>query len=205
MENDPDLKRLIDEPTAIRWIGPDAHIVAYPIKAHNGYNIVSTHISNTVGLTEDWTARASKEIMLKRFDGWNDKLMKASSQIVFSCCRSVPMKTWIADLTRAYSASASHPKASSSSGLSGFTSPSPAGSTTTSLSSATRHTPRSRTSRKVPPRPARTAQFSELCLPSARPSKRSPRRSRRTSGCARRVRTGLLRWPSRPVSRFSLT
>lgn len=79
MENDSDLKRLIDEPTAIRWIGPDAHIVAYPIKAHNGYNIVSTHISNTVGLTEDWTARASKEIMLKRFDGWNDKLVKVRS------------------------------------------------------------------------------------------------------------------------------
>ncbi|GAA6003857.1 uncharacterized protein JCM10292_003417 [Rhodotorula paludigena] len=76
MENDPDLKRLIDDPTAIRWIGPDAHIVAYPIKAHQAFNIVSTHISNTVGLTEDWTARASKDIMLRRFDGWNETLMK---------------------------------------------------------------------------------------------------------------------------------
>lgn len=39
--------------------GPDAHVVAYPIKAQNCYNIVTTHISNTVGLTEDWTgARA---------------------------------------------------------------------------------------------------------------------------------------------------
>ncbi|GAA5821224.1 hypothetical protein JCM3770_006883 [Rhodotorula araucariae] len=76
MENDPDLKALIDDPTAIRWIGPDAHIVAYPIKAHQAFNIVSTHISNTVGLTEDWTARASKEIMIKRFDGWNESLLK---------------------------------------------------------------------------------------------------------------------------------
>ncbi|GAA5975985.1 hypothetical protein JCM11641_002859 [Rhodosporidiobolus odoratus] len=76
MENDPDLMQLIDDPTAIRWIGPDAHIVAYPIKAHQAFNIVTTHISNTVGLTEDWTARASKKIMLDRFDGWNEVLMK---------------------------------------------------------------------------------------------------------------------------------
>ncbi|TNY19451.1 hypothetical protein DMC30DRAFT_412029 [Rhodotorula diobovata] len=76
MENDPELKQLIDDPTAIRWVGPDAHIVAYPIKASQAFNIVSTHISNTVGLTEDWTARASKDVMLKRFEGWNESLMK---------------------------------------------------------------------------------------------------------------------------------
>ncbi|GAA5850396.1 hypothetical protein JCM8547_001862 [Rhodosporidiobolus lusitaniae] len=76
MENDPQLKELIDNPTATRWIGPDAHIVAYPIKAHQAFNIVSTHISNTVGLTEDWTATASKQIMLDRFNGWNEVLMK---------------------------------------------------------------------------------------------------------------------------------
>lgn len=27
MINDPELKTLIDEPVAIRWVGPDAHIV----------------------------------------------------------------------------------------------------------------------------------------------------------------------------------
>ncbi|BGP55638.1 hypothetical protein JCM8202v2_003243 [Rhodotorula sphaerocarpa] len=76
MESDPELKALIDAPVATRWIGPDAHVVAYPIKAQNCYNIVTTHISNTVGLTEDWTARASKEIMLKRFEGWTETLVK---------------------------------------------------------------------------------------------------------------------------------
>lgn len=34
MESDAELKELIDQPVAIRWMGPDAHIVAYPIKAH---------------------------------------------------------------------------------------------------------------------------------------------------------------------------
>ena len=100
MEQDPELKALIDAPIATRWIGesdapfllactsarteprsetppgPDAHVVAYPIKAQNAFNIVTTHISNTVGLTEDWTARASKEIMLKRFEGWTETLLK---------------------------------------------------------------------------------------------------------------------------------
>ncbi|GAA5959392.1 hypothetical protein JCM8115_000098 [Rhodotorula mucilaginosa] len=55
---------------------PDAHVAAYPIKAQNAFNIVTTHISNTVGLTEDWTARASKDIMLKRFEGWTETLLK---------------------------------------------------------------------------------------------------------------------------------
>lgn len=76
MEQDPELKALIDAPIATRWIGPDAHVVAYPIKAQNAFNIVTTHISNTVGLTEDWTARASKDIMLKRFEGWTETLLK---------------------------------------------------------------------------------------------------------------------------------
>jgi 2-polyprenyl-6-methoxyphenol hydroxylase-like FAD-dependent oxidoreductase len=57
-------------------LGPDAHVAAYPIKAQNAFNIVTTHISNTVGLTEDWTARASKDIMLKRFEGWTETLLK---------------------------------------------------------------------------------------------------------------------------------
>lgn len=99
MEKDPELKALIDAPIATRWIGesefcsrsdpghtdsarsrtfsgPDAHVVAYPIKAQNAFNIVTTHISNTVGLTEDWTARASKDLMLQRFEGWTETLLK---------------------------------------------------------------------------------------------------------------------------------
>ncbi|GAA5820051.1 hypothetical protein JCM11251_005463 [Rhodosporidiobolus azoricus] len=101
MEQDPQLKQLIDDPTAIRWIGPDAHIVAYPIKAHQAFNIVSTHISNTVGLTEDWTARASKEIMLDRFNGWNDVLMKCLSLapegelVEWALRMHLPLTSWI--------------------------------------------------------------------------------------------------------------
>ncbi|TKA56907.1 hypothetical protein B0A53_01308 [Rhodotorula sp. CCFEE 5036] len=68
----------VDEtiPTGEAAYRPDAHVVAYPIKAQNAFNIVTTHISNTVGLTEDWTARASKDIMLKRFVGWTETLLK---------------------------------------------------------------------------------------------------------------------------------
>ncbi|GAA5885884.1 hypothetical protein JCM6882_004190 [Rhodosporidiobolus microsporus] len=101
MVNDPQLKQLIDDPTAIRWIGPDAHIVAYPIKAHQAFNIVSTHISNTVGLTEDWTAQASKSIMLKRFDGWNDVLMKCLSLapegelVEWALRMHLPLTSWV--------------------------------------------------------------------------------------------------------------
>lgn len=67
MEHDPELKQLIDEPVAIRWMGPDAHIVAYPIKAHEAYNIVTTHITDRHDLTEDWTAQANKKQMQERF------------------------------------------------------------------------------------------------------------------------------------------
>ncbi len=67
MENEPELKELIDQPVAIRWMGPDAHIVAYPIKAHQAFNIVTTHITNRHDLSEDWTAQADKRQMQERF------------------------------------------------------------------------------------------------------------------------------------------
>lgn len=70
MENDPELKQLIDDPVAIRWMGPDAHIVSYPIKAHKAYNIVTTHITGAEDIPEDWTNKASKATMQARFSNY---------------------------------------------------------------------------------------------------------------------------------------
>ncbi|KAL8293621.1 hypothetical protein RQP46_000322 [Phenoliferia psychrophenolica] len=63
MENDDELRKLIDDPVAVRWVGPDAHIVAYPIKAHQAYNIVTTHKTEATDTPEDWTHKASKATM----------------------------------------------------------------------------------------------------------------------------------------------
>lgn len=40
MEKDPELKELVDEPQATRWLGPDRHIIAYPVRKHELFNVV---------------------------------------------------------------------------------------------------------------------------------------------------------------------
>lgn len=77
MEKDPELKQLIDDPVAIRWMGPTAHIVSYPIKSHTAYNIVTTHLTNAE-LDEDWTAKASKAVMVERFSDYAPIVCKVS-------------------------------------------------------------------------------------------------------------------------------
>ncbi|KAI5476277.1 hypothetical protein MNV49_007914 [Pseudohyphozyma bogoriensis] len=67
MESDPELKELVDSPVAVRVLGPDAHLMLYPIKAHEKFNIVTTHLTHAVEVPEDWTNKASKPQMLARF------------------------------------------------------------------------------------------------------------------------------------------
>ncbi|KAI5306224.1 hypothetical protein KEM56_001773, partial [Ascosphaera pollenicola] len=43
MLDDPELRELIESPTATRWIGPNRHVMAYPIKNHELFNVVLIH------------------------------------------------------------------------------------------------------------------------------------------------------------------
>ncbi|PKY03224.1 salicylate hydroxylase [Aspergillus campestris IBT 28561] len=99
MERDPDLKRLIDEPAATRWIGPARHIVAYPLRKHELFNVVLVHPDRR-GVGECWTTRSPKQSMVDDYCGWDPVVTKliglVSEEEVpeWKLCLHRPLKTW---------------------------------------------------------------------------------------------------------------
>ncbi|OGM48962.1 putative salicylate hydroxylase [Aspergillus bombycis] len=75
MEQDPELKALLDNPSATRWIGPHRHIIAYPVRNHELFNIVLLHPDDH-GAEESWTTTASKQSMLRHYHGWDTTVLK---------------------------------------------------------------------------------------------------------------------------------
>ncbi|EAW11328.1 putative salicylate hydroxylase [Aspergillus clavatus NRRL 1] len=75
MESDPELRDLIDEPQATRWIGPHRHIIAYPVRNHELYNIVLLH-PDQHDVEESWTTKGSKQSMIDHYRGWDRRVTK---------------------------------------------------------------------------------------------------------------------------------
>ncbi|GAA5895067.1 uncharacterized protein JCM6883_002309 [Sporobolomyces salmoneus] len=75
LEDDPELLQLVTEKVGIRWMGPGGHIMAYPIKDHQVYNMVLLHpdVNNT---TESWTSKGSKKQMLDFYGEWCPTVQK---------------------------------------------------------------------------------------------------------------------------------
>ncbi|RHZ53463.1 hypothetical protein CDV55_104393 [Aspergillus turcosus] len=100
MENDPELKQLIDEPQATRWIGPYRHIIAYPVRNHQLYNIVLLHPDRN-DVEESWTTKGSKQMMIDDYRGWDRRvtklidLVKDNEVLEWKLCQHPPLKTWI--------------------------------------------------------------------------------------------------------------
>ena len=44
MYGDPELKSLMESPNASWWVGPDGHVMAYPIRNGKIYNFNLTHM-----------------------------------------------------------------------------------------------------------------------------------------------------------------
>lgn len=65
--------RLLDSNIGMRWMGPGGHIMAYPIKNNNVYNMVLLHPQKPDGeKTESWTNKGDKEEMMDFYKCWND-------------------------------------------------------------------------------------------------------------------------------------
>ncbi|KAJ5267182.1 Monooxygenase FAD-binding [Penicillium angulare] len=100
MEKDPELKELIDEPQATRWLGPSRHIIAYPIRNHELYNVVLLH-PDRQEVEESWTTRGSKQAMVDNYQGWDRKVKKLidlvddDEVLEWKLCLHRPLKTWI--------------------------------------------------------------------------------------------------------------
>ncbi|KAE8319783.1 salicylate hydroxylase [Aspergillus transmontanensis] len=100
MEKDPELKELVDEPQATRWLGPDRHIIAYPVRKHELFNVVLLHPDGH-GVEESWTTKGSKQEMVDNYRGWDRRVRKLIDMVAedevleWKLCLHSPLKTWI--------------------------------------------------------------------------------------------------------------
>ncbi|KAJ9488550.1 hypothetical protein VN97_g4764 [Penicillium thymicola] len=100
MEKDPELKKLLDEPQATRWLGPERHIIAYPVRNHELYNVVLLHPDGH-GVEESWTTKGSKQAMIDNYDGWDSRVRKLidlvddNEVLEWKLCLHLPLRTWI--------------------------------------------------------------------------------------------------------------
>ncbi|KAL9129563.1 MAG: hypothetical protein Q9217_002019 [Psora testacea] len=73
MKNDPRALKLLDTNVGMRWMGPHGHIMAYPIKNNQVYNMVLVHPQKPESEIEEcWTNKGAKKEMLDFYREWND-------------------------------------------------------------------------------------------------------------------------------------
>ncbi|WIX79223.1 FAD-dependent monooxygenase [Amycolatopsis carbonis] len=70
VENAPAIAR---RPTHTLWLGPDHHLVHYPISAGKVINLVAFAPASRDAV-ESWTATATREEFLAEFEGWDPRL-----------------------------------------------------------------------------------------------------------------------------------
>ena len=74
LRKDPDLMPLIENPSATCWIGPECHIMAYPIRNGAIYNFVLIHEGSvTVGKSNE---PAPLSDIKERYRNWNPEVKK---------------------------------------------------------------------------------------------------------------------------------
>ena len=58
----------------VGWIGPDGHVICYPIRGGELYNIFAGHVSEQWA-EESWVVPSGLDELLAGFRGWNDALL----------------------------------------------------------------------------------------------------------------------------------
>lgn len=74
MEKDEELLTLVKRPWARQWDGPDSHVVAYPIRNHQLFNVVLNHPDDRISdgrAEESWTNMMEKYHVITTFEGWD--------------------------------------------------------------------------------------------------------------------------------------
>lgn len=72
MSQDSELKQLIDQERATRWIGEKRHIIAYPVESKQIYNISTAQpdVNFATAPSATYTTKGSKKAMLEVFGGF---------------------------------------------------------------------------------------------------------------------------------------
>ncbi|XXH00977.1 hypothetical protein Hte_007328 [Hypoxylon texense] len=73
---DPDLAELITDPCTTSWCGPDAHLVGYPIRNGELYNIVVCATSYNETTDEVWVIKGDNRELCSRFARWEPRVQK---------------------------------------------------------------------------------------------------------------------------------
>jgi salicylate hydroxylase len=58
----------------VGWIGPDGHVICYPIRGGALYNVFAGHVSDT-WVEESWSVPSSVDELISGYRGWNDALL----------------------------------------------------------------------------------------------------------------------------------
>jgi len=107
MENDPDLKALIDMNGVTRWIGEKRHIIAYPVQNHEIYNLSTAQPDVNFAAAPDatYTTKGSKEAMLGVFKDFCPRVQKMLNLVPDGeVCEwklrvHEPLPTWVCETT----------------------------------------------------------------------------------------------------------
>jgi salicylate hydroxylase len=62
----------------VGWIGPDGHVICYPIRGGALYNIFAGHMSEA-WVEESWSVPSGLEELLAAYAGWNEALLEMLS------------------------------------------------------------------------------------------------------------------------------
>ena len=62
----------------VGWIGPEGHVICYPIRGGDIYNIFAGHVSED-WVDESWSVPSSIDELLTGYAGWNEALLEMLS------------------------------------------------------------------------------------------------------------------------------
>lgn len=96
---DPDLSSLITQPATTSWCGPDAHLVGYPIRDGELYNIVVCATSYNETTDEVWVIKGDNEELCTRFGKWEPRVQKlcrlSTDFMKWRLCDLPILSTWV--------------------------------------------------------------------------------------------------------------
>ena len=73
---DPELASLITDPCTTSWCGPGAHLVGYPIRNSEIYNLVVCATSPNETSDQVWVIKGDNHELCQRFDDWESRVRK---------------------------------------------------------------------------------------------------------------------------------
>ena len=81
------------------WLGPNGHVICYPIRAGRLLNIFAGHVSDE-WVEESWTLRSSVDEMLEAYAGWNEALLGMLRAVQGGCYKwgiydRDPLASWV--------------------------------------------------------------------------------------------------------------